>query len=141
MRIAFSETRAARLRLIVTDARNPPLQVEEVQFSADVRQLVFSPPPGSNSFQIYYGNREAEDPNYDFARNLPRKLQPEPDRVVVGARTPNPVYEPDPLPFTERWPWVVYGVLSLACLLLAALAVSLSRAAITAHDSGVQTPA
>ncbi|MBP85567.1 MAG: hypothetical protein CMJ64_02445 [Planctomycetaceae bacterium] len=139
MRVKFSETRAARLRLLVTDNRNPPLQVEQVQFAADARQVVFTTPQGSESFKLYFGNAEAEDPSYDFARNLAQKLEPAPDRAAIGSRKSNPIYEPEPLPFTERWPWMVYLVLGLACLVLAAVATSLSRAAIAAHDTAVES--
>ncbi|MBC8356362.1 MAG: DUF3999 family protein [Planctomycetes bacterium] len=141
MRVEFSETRAARLRLIVTDNRNPPLQVERVQFAADARQIVFTIPQGTDSCKLYFGNPEAEDPGYDFARNLPKKLEPESDRATLGGRVANPIYEPEPLPFTERWPWMVYLVLGLACLVLAAIATSLSRTAIAVHDSVTEAAA
>jgi hypothetical protein len=141
IRVEFSETRAARLRLIVTDNQNPPLQVEQVQFTADARQVVFATPQGSESYELYFGNAAAEDPSYDFARNLPQKLEPAPDRAMLGDLAANPLYEPEPLPFTERWPWAVYAVLGLACLVLASIAVSLSRAAIAAHDSTAETAA
>ena len=131
----FPETRAARLRIIVTDNRNPPLQIEQVQFAADARQIVIASPQQGESHQLYFGNPEAEDPSYDFARNLPTTLMPEPVRAEIGKRAANPIYEPEPLPVTERWPWLIYVVLSFACVVLAAIALSLSRAAIAAHDS------
>ncbi|MDA1056006.1 MAG: DUF3999 family protein [Planctomycetota bacterium] len=141
MRVEFSETRAARLRLIVTDNRNPPLQVERVRFAADARQVVCTTPQGADSYKLYFGNSEAEDPSYDFARNLPQNLEPEPDRATLGGREANPIFEPEPLPFTERWPWAVYLVLGLACLVLAAIATSLSRAAIALHDTMTEAAA
>ncbi len=135
LRSNFSETRAARLRIIVTDNRNSPLQIEQVQYSADARQVVIAAPQASESYQLYFGNPEADDPNYDFARNLPLRLTPEPSRAQLGAIAMNPIYEPEPLPVTERFPWLIYVVLSIACVVLAGIALSLSRAAITAHDS------
>jgi hypothetical protein len=141
MRVEFSETRAARLRLIVTDNRNPPLQVDHVQFAADARQVVFATPADVASFKLYFGNSEAEDPSYDFARNLPQNLEPEPNRAILGGREANPIFEPEPLPFTERWPWAVYLVLGVACLVLIAIAASLSRAAIALHDNVTEAAA
>ncbi len=135
LRSEFPEARAARLRIIVTDNRNPPLQIEQVQFSADARQIVIEPLPQGSSYQLYFGNPDAEDPMYDRARNLPQQMTPEPIRGTLGARTQNPIFEPEPLPLTERWPWLIYVVLSFACVVLAAIALSLSRAAIAAHDS------
>ncbi len=129
----FDETRAARLRLVVTDNRNPPLNLQQVNFSAPARQVVFEPPEDT-LVRMYFGNPKAEDPRYDFARNLPQKLEPPPDRAKLGPVVDNPVYEPEPLPLTERWPWLIYVVLSAACLVLAGISVSLSRTAISAHD-------
>jgi hypothetical protein len=65
-------------------------------------------------------------------------LEPEPNRATLGDREANPIFEPKPLPFTERWPWAVYLVLGLACLVLAA---SLSRAAIALHDTATEAAA
>lgn len=135
MRVEFSEARAARLRLIVTDHRNPPLQVDQVSFAGDARQVVFATLEGPASYKMYFGNPQAEDPSYDFARNLPQKLEPPPNRSTLAALAANPLYKPEPLPLTERWPWLVYVVLSLACVVLGAIATSLSRAAIAAHES------
>lgn len=131
----FPEARAARLRIIVTDNRNPPLQIEQIKFTADARQIVIASRQPGESHQLYFGNPEAEDPSYDFARNLPTTLTPEPVRAEIGTRAANPIYEPEPLPVTERWPWLIYVVLSFACVVLATIALSLSRAAIAAHDS------
>ena len=135
LRSEFPEARAARLRLIVTDNRNPPLQIQQVTFAADARQVVIASSQQSESCRLYFGNPDAEDPTYDFARNLPQRLTPEPTRAALGMRTANPLFEPEPLPLTERLPWLIYVVLSVACIVLAAIALSLSRAAIAAHDS------
>ena len=40
----------------------------------------------------------------------------------------NPVYRPEPKPFSERSPWLVYVVLAVAGIVLAAILVSLARA-------------
>ena len=76
---------------------------------------------------------------YDFARNLPHRLEPEPDRTAVNQRRDNPMYVPAPLPFTERWPWLIYVVLSAVCIVLGAIIVNLSRAAIAQHDAAAES--
>ena len=130
----FSEVRAARLRIVITDNRNTPLQLQSVKYSAAARQIVFAPQDDKTRVQLYFGNPEAESPIYDFARNLPEKLTPPPGRATIGPRTVNPHFSPKPLPLTERWPWLIYVVLSLASVVLVAIALSLSRAAIAQHD-------
>ncbi len=130
----FPEVRAARLRVVITDNRNTPLQLQSVKYSAAARQIVFASQDDAARAQLYFGNPDAESPIYDFARNLPEKLAPVPVRATIGPRTVNPHFSPKPLPLTERWPWLIYVVLSFASIVLLAIAISLSRAAIARHD-------
>lgn len=132
----FSEVTAARLRLVVTDHRNPPLQIERCNVLAAARVVVFpvaelAPGPA----QLYYGNPDAEAPNYDFSRNLPPRLEPPPARLGMGPRTVNPIFQPEPLPLTERWPWLIYVLLSFAVAVLGLLILNLARTAIHLDDS------
>ncbi len=119
----------------MTDNRNAPLQLEQVTYSAAARQIVFAPSAGTNSFNLYIGNPKARQPGYDFARNLPEQLDPAPTRVVVGRALSNPAYTPVPPPLTERWPWLIYTVLSAASLVLVGILLSLSRTVIARHDA------
>jgi hypothetical protein len=137
----FRETRAARLRLVVTDNRNPPLQVERVMYSAPARQVVFAAPEKGTSLRLYYGHEKAGRAEYDFAGNLPERLEPEPARATLAPRSDNPVFVPEPLPLTERWPWLTYAVLTAVTVVLAGLLVSLSRTAIRAHDASLDDEA
>ena len=131
----FAEVRAARLRLVVTDYSNPPLTITAVRFSAPARQVVFAGAAAeSDPPRLYFGNPDATAPNYDFARNLPKRLDPAPVRATLGNREPNPDYIPPPVPFTERWPWLIYVVLGSVAVVLAAIIASLARKAIARHD-------
>jgi hypothetical protein len=131
----FHEVRAARLRLTVVDHGNAPLDVRGVKFTAAARQIVFPKPESwEEEIRLYYGNPDGLAPNYDFARNLPARLEPEPSRTAFGPQQDNPDYVPEPPPLTERWPWLVYTVLGGASLLLGVLLVSVGRAAVGQHD-------
>jgi hypothetical protein len=134
MRAEFSEQRADRLRLVVTDNRNPPLNIEKVEYAAAARQVVLATPETRQPLRLYFGNPEALAPEYDFARNLPERLDPQPARAAVGARRENPDFVPPPLPLTERWPWLVYAVLGGVIVVLTGILASLSRTAIRTHD-------
>lgn len=132
----FGEVRAARLKLVVTDHRNPPLQIQSVKAAAPVRAVIAAREPSlAGPLRLYFGNAKAEAPNYDFARNLPQKLDPSPVRLTPGDRQVNPVYQPEPLPLTERLPWLIYVLLGAAVAVLGALIISLARAAITVADA------
>jgi hypothetical protein len=138
----FQEVLTRRLKLSVTDNRNPPLSIRSIKFSAPARQVVFArPADGAGETRLYFGNPQAEFPVYDFARNLPEKLTPPPTRSELAAASPNPNFVPPPQPFTERFPWLIYVVLSSVSVVLAGLIVSLSRTAIRIHDANVANPA
>ncbi len=123
------------MRVTVTDNRNPPLQLESVSYAAAARQVVYAPQTTTEPLKLYVGNPDAQQPGYDFARNLPEKLEPPPGRASLGTDYPNPEYSPLPLPLTERWPWLIYVVLSLASLVLVAILLSLSRTVIAQYDT------
>lgn len=132
----FSEVRAARLRLVVIDHENPPLELRGVKFRAAAREVIFVPPAKHpEAVRLYYGNLEAPTPNYDYARNLPEQLSPPPARATLGPPEANPNYVPKPLPLTERWPWLIYLVLGGVSLVLAGVIVQVARQAIALHDA------
>lgn len=134
----FQEVQTRRLRLFVTDHRNPPLSIRSIKFSAPARQVVFARPASdAGEPQLFFGNPHADLPVYDFARNLPEKLAPPPARSELKAVARNPNFVPPPQPFTERFPWLIYFVLGSVTVVLAGVIVSLSRAAITFHDANV----
>ncbi len=133
------EIRAARLKLQITDYRNPPLVIKSMEIRAPARQVVFEAQPNAleGPLRLYFGNPDAEQPNYDFARNLPPQLEPPPARLKLGERQENPRYDPVPPPLTERLPWLVQTVLSISIVVLAGLIFSLARASIKETDSKV----
>jgi hypothetical protein len=137
LEISFNEVYAHRLRLSVTDNRNPPLNIKSAEFSAAARQVILD---GSGAkagpLRVYFGNPAAQSPNYDFARNLPDTLAPAPERTQLeGAAVLNPNYQPEPPPWTERWPWLIYVVLGIASLTLIAILGVLAREAMRRHDA------
>ncbi len=136
MKAEFMDVRPSRLRLIVVDHANQPLNIRSVKYTAPARQVVFARagvPEGS--LRLYFGHPKAEAPNYDFARNLPARLDPPPLRAKLGPRQENPSYVPEPLPFTERWPWVIYVVLGGVSVVLAGIIFSVGRKAIAVDDA------
>jgi hypothetical protein len=139
--IQFTEVMARRLRLVVTDHRNAPLTIESVRNTAPARQVVFVPPADlTKPLRLYFGNPDAAMPHYDFAATLPSELRLAPHRASLDERTKNPQYKPPPRPWSERWPWLVYVVLSVASLVLLGILALLGREAIARHDRAPPTP-
>jgi hypothetical protein len=134
MEIRFNEVQARQLRLVVTDFRNPSLNLAGVRYAAPARQVVFSAAELAAPLKLYFGNPKAESPHYDFAANLPERLDPAPLRGTLGELAANPEYSPVPPPWTERWPWLVYVVLGVASLVLLVILIALGREALRRHD-------
>ena len=123
----FTERRARLLKLIVTDDRNAPLTVKEMVIQAAARQIIFQAGPSTaRPLRLYYANPKAQAPRYDLAARLPQKAAL--TRLRLGPPQGNPIYRPEPKPFSERVPWLVYLVLAIAAAVLAAILVSIARA-------------
>lgn len=132
----FTEVKAFELALIVTDNRNPPLDLTNVQVRAAARQVVFENDAQlEGPLRLYFGNPSATEPRYDFARNLPSQLDPPPTRLDLQDRITNPIYQPVPPPLTERLPWLIYVILATAIAGLAAVVADLARVLLKQHDS------
>jgi hypothetical protein len=133
---------AKRLRLQIVDDRNKSLNITSATYTAAVRRVIFARADVTAPLRLYFGNPTAPSPNYDFARNLPEALAPPPARGVLAegfdknglAAEKNPDYQPVPKPWTERWPWAVYLILSTACLVLLAILALLARDALARAD-------
>ncbi len=151
------EEHARKLRLMVTDYSNPTLTITSIQASAPARHLVFElKEPPAQLLRLFFGNPNVTAPHYDFEKELPSRLatepaspsgQPasgggpirnaiggpirstvgEPIHSTVGSVVTNPEYKPEPLPLTERVPWLIYFVLAASSMALAIILISLAR--------------
>jgi hypothetical protein len=122
------EERARMLRLLITDYSNQTLSVSSITSSAPARQVVFDlKAPSTPPLRLFFGNPKATAPHYDFEKNLTFRQTAEPLRSVVGTVVSNPEYKPEPLPLTERIPWLIYMVLAASSLALALILITLAR--------------
>lgn len=135
------EVNARKLRLLVTDHSNPTLSITSIQASAPARQLVFElKEPSAQPLRLFFGNPKVAAPHYDFEKDLPLRLSTEPGspggqparggepiHITVGSVVTNPEYKPEPLPLTERIPWLIYIVLTASSVALALILISLAR--------------
>jgi hypothetical protein len=139
LEVSFPEITGRRFRLVVTDYRNPPLNLIQATASAPVRQVIFTPPAdlAGQPLKLYVGNPQAEPPHYDFASTLPARIDPAPVRVSVNNPELNPDYRPQPKPWTERIPWLVDAVLAGAAVVLLGILLLLARSAIRRYSPEV----
>jgi hypothetical protein len=114
----------------VIDDRNPPLRIAAFTAVSAARQVIFeTPADGGGLVRLYYGNRRALAPRYDLGVRIPANPAAAPSRLTLFPQRDNPIYRPEPKPFSERSPWLIYVVLAAASLALAAVLLSLARAA------------
>jgi len=133
------EEHARKLRLQITDHSNPTLSITSIQASAPARQFVFELKEApAQPLRLYFGNQKITAPHYDFEKEWSSRLA-EPGygggpasagvliHTTVGSVTTNPEFKPEPLPLTERVPWLIYLVLTASSVALALILFSLAR--------------
>ena len=135
------EEHVRKLRLLIKDYSNQTLTITAIKASAPARQAVFElKETPAQPLRLFFGNPNATAPHYDFEKELPTRLSMTPVRVGVGPATNNPDYKPEPLPLTERVPWLIYIVLTLSSIALGLILFSLARSTIrggySANDPG-----
>ena len=130
LEIAFAERFGRRLKLTVVDDRNPPLSISAITAMSAARQVIFESDLASTGpARLYYGNPKALAPHYDLGVRIPANPAGTPVRQSLSPQRANPIYRPEPKPFSERSPWLIYVVLAAASLALASILLSLARAA------------
>ena len=127
--ITFNEEEHIRkLRLLVTDYSNQTLSITGIQASAPARQFVFELKEApAQPLRLFFGNPKVTEPHYDFEKELPSRVSTAPVHSAVGGVVTNPEYKPEPLPLTERLPWLIYIVLAASSVALAIILISLAR--------------
>ena len=122
------EEHVQKLRLRIIDNANQTLTIQGIQASAPARELVFQLyKQQSAPLRLFFGNPKIAEPHYDFENELSTKLKEAPSEASVGDVVNNPSYVPEPLPFTERLPWLIYLVLATSSLALGWILLSLAR--------------
>lgn len=117
-----------RMRLSLTEWDNPALEIAAVRLEAPVRRVVF-PARVAGRYRVYLGKEGARMPDYDVGAVLARSAGVTPVAVEVGAWAENPDYAPPAKPVSERWPWLLPGVLGLAVAVMGWWAWGLLRRA------------
>lgn len=138
-----TEVYARKLRLLVSDFSNQTLSISAITPAAPVRQIIFElKEPSAQPLRLYCGDPKATAPHYDFDKDLQSRRSnlaspsAQPGRCEVSTLADNPAYEPEPLPLTERVPWLIYVVLTVSSLALAVILISLARSTVRLEGKG-----
>ena len=127
----FPEVVQKKFRLVVTNFDNPelPLDPGGVTYKSCVRQVIFERPEKgfAEPLKLYIGNEKVQLPRYDVETRLPTPVTPPPAETQVGGMVQNPDWRPPPQPFHENTPWLVYVILSAACMILLGILAVLGK--------------
>jgi hypothetical protein len=120
--IAFDETTAHRWRLRIADGDDAALSGVTVRAFGAPRRIVFDS-SASGSYMLLYGNPRAEAPRYDYAATHGLTIAHAAE-APLGGQSANPGYaDVDTRPFTDRYPWLIWGALIVAVAGIGALAL------------------
>ncbi len=125
---SYAETTDRYLRMSIVNEDNAPLEVRDIRVSGVRRKLVFEATPG-NAFDLYYGNAEAVRPSYDLRHFFEYLATDDLPLAQLGAQRLKPGLEEPTEPFTERFPWLLPVVITLAAGFVAVLLVGVLRRA------------
>jgi hypothetical protein len=126
--VTYSEVTFRYLRLVIHDEDNQPVSLEGVEVTGLRRGLVFRAVPG-RTYSLYYGNPDSRFPSYDFGRTLSYSDQKEHPQAELGPQTDNPHFLGKQPPVSERFPWLLPSVVTLAAVLIGLMLLAVVRQA------------
>jgi hypothetical protein len=127
--VAFPRARVRSLTLVVDDGDEAPLPISSARAGLPLAELRLLAPPGA--YTVLVGDPTAEPPRYEIARLRDRILAAEAPPCTAGALLPNARHAPHGTSLGPRRENVeqlaLWGVLGLAVVALAGLALRMSR--------------
>ena len=110
------------ITLSIDNEDNPPLTILEVQPLSLERRVYFDP-QGKTTFRLYYGDEKLSAPVYDYARFFHLEASPAEAQLGKGSHNPEYTGRPDDRPWSDRHMGILWAVMILAVMALAALAI------------------
>jgi len=113
--VDMPEIAAREFRLVFRNLDSPPLSVNRVHGEGYRRLLVFKQ-QGDRKLYLFWGNPMARQPQYDLAALMEKQRPGELPLARLGQPRPNTKFAGSTarLPFTERYKYLLYVVVTLA---------------------------
>lgn len=113
--VDMPEIAAREFRLVFRNLDSPPLSVTSVHGEGYRRLLVFKQ-QGDRKLYLFWGNPMAQQPQYDLAGLLEKQRPDELPMARLGQPRPNTGFAGNNarLPFTERYKYLLYIVVTMA---------------------------
>jgi hypothetical protein len=111
-----------RWTITVDNGDDPPIDWAAVRIEMRQTSLCFDA-SGAQAYTLMYGDSALSAPRYDYAALFQAEDKPGP--ATLGVEQPNPQYQsrPDPRPFTEQHPALLWIALVVVILTLGAVAL------------------
>jgi hypothetical protein len=109
----FPNTLAARLRIVIENNDNTPLQIGPVQLKGNTFDLIARFDDPTYSYAMYYGNEKASAPSYEigkFEDKIPDVLNP----ATIQKEETNPAFQSGtgkPLFENKIWLWALMTII------------------------------
>ncbi|MBK9168141.1 MAG: DUF3999 family protein [Bryobacterales bacterium] len=124
--LSFPERHERYLRARIFNGNDAPVSVFRVHIEGPRRVLKLAPGIAGD-YILYFGNPKAERAEYDLRHILARQGTPGEEPAIAERWQPNPLYRGATLPWTDRYPAVLYTILGLAILIMVAITVRFLR--------------
>ncbi|MBV9939963.1 MAG: DUF3999 family protein [Acidobacteriaceae bacterium] len=106
--IQVQEQWSRYIKLNIFNGDDAPLPVQGVTLQGFRRTVQF-PATAPGPYWLYLGNAAAKEPSYDFARLTPAVSNAK--AVSLGRSESNQQYQAPAMPWTDRYPYLLYAVL------------------------------
>ena len=120
--IEFGEKQARYFKLVVLDRDNQPIKITSIMGTSYNRSVVF-PYQAQSTLQLYYGNKSAKTPSYDYSRFVRKIDIRNVEKLTIGSQIRNTLFMPGP--WTEQRPYLLWvalvGIVIILLLLVASM--------------------
>lgn len=124
--VSYREGRYQFLKITIFNYDNQPIDINNIKAYGIPRRIFYHYDPTHRYF-LYYGNQEAKAPRYDIEQLLPYLTTKGLAVLSLGKEKKNPDYIPKRGPWTEEKPYLLWGMIIIAILVLAFLILKLTK--------------
>ena len=125
----YPESRYRYLRLTIKNGDDIPLRLTGATAIGTLQKLIFRY-ESTHTYQLYFGRPDARRAEYDLATFVAYFNSRDRQAVLLGQVENNPQYIPPPppyVPISERYPYLLVGMLILTVLVIGGLTFRLFK--------------
>lgn len=114
MDITIPEISAKELKFVIKNYDSPPLNITGINIIGYKKTAIFKL-YGRQKYYMFWGNPQAKSPQYDLSQLIMKHTAKDIRLFTIGEKKKNPKFigSEKRLPFTERYKYLLYGVIIL----------------------------